>query len=78
MAARLIQDNIIVTAIAPGAFASDMNTAARDADIASRPVTEDWVAQAKADMDKVMADRDAEIASRTDGTSVPVSAVSPA
>ena len=47
----------------------DANTAARDADIASRPVTEDWVAQAKADMDKVMADRDAEIASRT-GTSV--------
>ena len=31
MAARLIQDNIIVTAIAPGAFASDMNKAARDA-----------------------------------------------
>lgn len=31
MAARLIQDNIIVSAIAPGAFASDMNKAARDA-----------------------------------------------
>lgn len=31
MAARLISDNIIATAIAPGAFASDMNTAARDA-----------------------------------------------
>ncbi len=30
MAARLISDNIIVTAIAPGAFASDMNKAARD------------------------------------------------
>ena len=33
------------------------------------------VAAAKADMDKVMADRDAEIAARTDGTSVPVNAV---
>ncbi len=31
LAARLVQDNIIVTSIAPGAFASDMNTAARDA-----------------------------------------------
>jgi NAD(P)-dependent dehydrogenase (short-subunit alcohol dehydrogenase family) len=30
MAARLIQDQINVTAIAPGAFASDMNRAARD------------------------------------------------
>lgn len=30
MAARLIRDNIIVTAIAPGAFQSDMNRAARD------------------------------------------------
>jgi 2-deoxy-D-gluconate 3-dehydrogenase len=30
MAARLIQDNIVVTAICPGAFASDMNRAARD------------------------------------------------
>jgi 2-deoxy-D-gluconate 3-dehydrogenase len=30
MAARLIQDNIAVTAICPGAFASDMNRAARD------------------------------------------------
>ena len=56
----------------------EANTAARDADIASRPVTEDWVAAAKADMDKVMADRDAEIAARTDGTSVPVNAVAPA
>jgi NAD(P)-dependent dehydrogenase (short-subunit alcohol dehydrogenase family) len=27
---RLIQDNIAVTAIAPGAFASDMNRVARD------------------------------------------------
>ncbi len=31
MAARLVKDNIVVTAIAPGAFASDMNKAARDA-----------------------------------------------
>jgi NAD(P)-dependent dehydrogenase (short-subunit alcohol dehydrogenase family) len=31
MAARLIQDNIVVTSIAPGAFPSDMNRAARDA-----------------------------------------------
>ena len=30
MAARLVRDNIICTAIAPGAFESDMNTAARD------------------------------------------------
>jgi NAD(P)-dependent dehydrogenase (short-subunit alcohol dehydrogenase family) len=30
MAARLIQDRIIVTAIAPGAFESEMNKAARD------------------------------------------------
>jgi len=30
MAMRLIQDNICVSAIAPGAFASDMNRAARD------------------------------------------------
>ncbi|HRX37958.1 MAG TPA: SDR family oxidoreductase [Parvularculaceae bacterium] len=31
MAARLIKDNICVSAIAPGAFPSDMNRAARDA-----------------------------------------------
>lgn len=30
LAARLVSDNIIVTSIAPGAFASDMNIAARD------------------------------------------------
>ena len=30
VAARLVQDNIYVNAIAPGAFASDMNRAARD------------------------------------------------
>ncbi len=30
MATRLIEDNIVVTAIAPGAFASDMNRDARD------------------------------------------------
>jgi len=30
MAARLIQDNIVVTCIAPGAFASEMNRDARD------------------------------------------------
>ena len=30
MAARLIQDNIVMSAIAPGAFASDMNRVARD------------------------------------------------
>lgn len=31
MAARLIQDNIVVTSIAPGAFPSEMNKAAKDA-----------------------------------------------
>ena len=38
MALRLIQDNIVVSAIAPGAFASDMNQLARDhaEDIAKR------------------------------------------
>lgn len=30
MAARLVSDHILVTAIAPGAFQSDMNTSARD------------------------------------------------
>jgi len=30
MAARLIQDNIVVSSLAPGAFPSDMNKAARD------------------------------------------------
>ncbi len=30
MAVRLIKDNVVVSAIAPGAFASDMNKAARD------------------------------------------------
>jgi 2-deoxy-D-gluconate 3-dehydrogenase len=30
MAARLVRDHIVVTAIAPGPFASDMNRAARD------------------------------------------------
>jgi NAD(P)-dependent dehydrogenase (short-subunit alcohol dehydrogenase family) len=30
MSLRLIQDNIVVSAIAPGAFASDMNRDARD------------------------------------------------
>ena len=30
LAARLITDNIVVTAIAPGAFQSEMNKAARD------------------------------------------------
>jgi NAD(P)-dependent dehydrogenase (short-subunit alcohol dehydrogenase family) len=30
MALRLIEDHIVVTAIAPGAFATDMNTVARD------------------------------------------------
>lgn len=30
LAARLVRDNIVVSSIAPGAFASDMNTAARD------------------------------------------------
>ena len=38
LAARLIEDNIVVTAIAPGAFASEMNIDARDrgAEIAAR------------------------------------------
>jgi len=38
MALRLIEDHIVVSAIAPGAFASDMNTLARDrgAEIARR------------------------------------------
>jgi NAD(P)-dependent dehydrogenase (short-subunit alcohol dehydrogenase family) len=35
MAARLIADNIVVTSIAPGAFASEMNKAAKDAPDAS-------------------------------------------
>lgn len=35
MAARLIQDNIIVSSIAPGAFASEMNKAAKNAPDAS-------------------------------------------
>jgi len=35
MAARLIKDNIIVTSIAPGAFASEMNKAAKNAPDAS-------------------------------------------
>ncbi len=35
MAARLIQDNIIVTSIAPGAFPSEMNKAAKNAPDAS-------------------------------------------
>jgi NAD(P)-dependent dehydrogenase (short-subunit alcohol dehydrogenase family) len=30
LAARLVKDGILVTGIAPGAFASDMNKAARD------------------------------------------------
>ena len=30
MAAELIKDNIVVTSLAPGAFASEMNTVARD------------------------------------------------
>jgi NAD(P)-dependent dehydrogenase (short-subunit alcohol dehydrogenase family) len=30
MALRLVQDNIVVSGIAPGAFASDMNRVARD------------------------------------------------
>ena len=39
VAARLIQDNILVTAIAPGAFASDMNKAARDlADVVGKHI----------------------------------------
>ncbi|HMN46435.1 MAG TPA: SDR family oxidoreductase [Povalibacter sp.] len=37
MAAKLIADNIVVSAIAPGAFASDMNRAARDQG--------EWIAQ---------------------------------
>ena len=38
MALRLIEDNIVVSGIAPGAFASDMNRAARDhaAEVAAR------------------------------------------
>lgn len=35
MAARLIRDNIVVTSIAPGAFPSEMNRAAKDAPDAS-------------------------------------------
>ncbi len=35
MAARLIDDNIVVSSIAPGAFASEMNKAAKDAPDAS-------------------------------------------
>lgn len=35
MAARLIEDNIVVTSIAPGAFPSEMNKAAKDAPDAS-------------------------------------------
>lgn len=39
MAAKLIRDNVVVTAIAPGAFRSDMNTAARDhADVVAQRV----------------------------------------
>lgn len=38
MAARLIHDNIIVTSIAPGAFASEMNKAAKNAPDASAAV----------------------------------------
>jgi NAD(P)-dependent dehydrogenase (short-subunit alcohol dehydrogenase family) len=39
MATKLIKENIVVTAIAPGAFASDMNKAARDnADAVSKRV----------------------------------------
>jgi len=39
MAARLIRDNIVVSAIAPGAFASDMNRDARDhADVVSKVI----------------------------------------
>ena len=34
MAARLVEDNIVVTAIAPGPFASEMNKAARDQEAA--------------------------------------------
>ena len=32
MAVRLLKDNVIVTGIAPGAFPSEMNKAARDAE----------------------------------------------
>ncbi len=35
MAARLIEDNIVVSSIAPGAFPSEMNKAAKDAPLAS-------------------------------------------
>ena len=39
LAARLISDGIVVSAIAPGAFASDMNRAARDhGDLAARAI----------------------------------------
>jgi NAD(P)-dependent dehydrogenase (short-subunit alcohol dehydrogenase family) len=38
MAARLIKDNIVVTSIAPGAFASEMNKAAKNAPDASASV----------------------------------------
>ncbi|MEM6907430.1 MAG: SDR family oxidoreductase [Pseudomonadota bacterium] len=38
MAARLIQDNIVVTSIAPGAFASEMNKAAKNAPDASAAI----------------------------------------
>ena len=39
MAARLIEDHIVMTAIAPGAFASDMNRVARDqGDIVSKRI----------------------------------------
>lgn len=38
MAARLIRDNIIVTSIAPGAFASEMNKAAKNAPDASAAI----------------------------------------
>jgi len=38
MAARLVQDNIIVSSIAPGAFASEMNKAAKTAPDASASV----------------------------------------
>ncbi|WP_424629072.1 SDR family oxidoreductase [Bradyrhizobium sp. SYSU BS000235] len=39
MAAKLVKDNVVVTAIAPGAFQSDMNTAARDhADVLAKRI----------------------------------------
>ncbi|MEO0463302.1 MAG: SDR family oxidoreductase [Pseudomonadota bacterium] len=38
MAARLIQDNIVVSSIAPGAFASEMNKAAKNAPDASAAI----------------------------------------